>query len=195
MRVYDPRLGRFLSVDPIGASFPWYTPYQFAGNKPIFAIDLDGLEDTPYDIIKAANANDQEEARLKKIDPELARQFNIRRHTIGGLVIGGFLTAGIGTAYLAGGTGVYTTVLTATTARAVSTTATGALVWANRNPQLIQEGGNFILGILNPGPEDLNPGSSSDELGKTIGKGAKALLNAATKSGILRQGGSAKLLD
>ena len=45
MRIYDPRLGRFLSVDPIGKKFPFYTPYQFAGNKPIIAIDLDGLED------------------------------------------------------------------------------------------------------------------------------------------------------
>lgn len=24
---------------------PWYTPFQFAGNKPIWAIDLDGLEE------------------------------------------------------------------------------------------------------------------------------------------------------
>jgi RHS repeat-associated protein len=47
MRVYDPRLGRFLSTDPITDKYPWYTPYQFAGNKPIWCIDLDGLEDIP----------------------------------------------------------------------------------------------------------------------------------------------------
>ncbi|MGN6492810.1 MAG: RHS repeat-associated core domain-containing protein, partial [Agriterribacter sp.] len=45
MRVYDPRVGRFLSVDPLTKTFPWYTPYQFAGNKPIWATDLDGLEE------------------------------------------------------------------------------------------------------------------------------------------------------
>jgi RHS repeat-associated protein len=45
MRFYDPRLGRFLSVDPLSKSFPWYTPYQFAGNKPIIAVDLDGEEE------------------------------------------------------------------------------------------------------------------------------------------------------
>ncbi len=44
-RLYNPGLGRFLSVDPLTASYPWYTPYQFAGNKPIVAIDLDGLEE------------------------------------------------------------------------------------------------------------------------------------------------------
>src|SRR6185436_16798127 len=47
MRIYDPRLGKFLSVDPLIKSYPWYTPYQFAGNKPIWCIDLDGLEDIP----------------------------------------------------------------------------------------------------------------------------------------------------
>jgi RHS repeat-associated protein len=45
MRIYDPRLGKFLSVDPISSDYPWYTPYQFAGNKPIEAIDLDGAEE------------------------------------------------------------------------------------------------------------------------------------------------------
>jgi len=44
MRIYDPRLGRFLSVDPITKKFPELTPYQFASNTPIRAIDLDGLE-------------------------------------------------------------------------------------------------------------------------------------------------------
>jgi RHS repeat-associated protein len=43
-RIYNPALGKFLSVDPLIQSYPWYTPYQFAGNTPIGAIDLDGLE-------------------------------------------------------------------------------------------------------------------------------------------------------
>jgi RHS repeat-associated protein len=44
-RIYNPAIGRFLSVDPLTNEFPWYTPYQFAGNMPIVAIDLDGLEE------------------------------------------------------------------------------------------------------------------------------------------------------
>jgi RHS repeat-associated protein len=44
MRIYDPRLGRFLSEDPITEEYPELTPYQFAGNMPIAFIDLDGLE-------------------------------------------------------------------------------------------------------------------------------------------------------
>jgi RHS repeat-associated protein len=46
MRIYDGRIGKFLSVDPLQKKFAFYTPYQFAGNTPIAAIDLDGLE--PY---------------------------------------------------------------------------------------------------------------------------------------------------
>lgn len=44
MRIYDPRLGRFLSVDLLTKDYPELTPYQFAGNTPIAAVDLDGKE-------------------------------------------------------------------------------------------------------------------------------------------------------
>ncbi len=43
-RIYNPRIGKFLSVDPLKQRFPWWTPYQFAGNSPITFRDLDGLE-------------------------------------------------------------------------------------------------------------------------------------------------------
>ncbi len=44
MRIYDTRLVRFLSVDPITKKYPSLTPYQFSSNSPIANIDLDGLE-------------------------------------------------------------------------------------------------------------------------------------------------------
>jgi RHS repeat-associated protein len=43
-RIYDPRLGKFLSVDPLTKEYPELTPYQFSSNGPIENIDLDGLE-------------------------------------------------------------------------------------------------------------------------------------------------------
>jgi RHS repeat-associated protein len=43
-RIYNPRLGKFLSVDPLTSSYPWLTPYQFSSNDPIRNIDIDGLE-------------------------------------------------------------------------------------------------------------------------------------------------------
>ena len=47
MRLYNPALCRFLSVDPIARSFAMLTPYQFASNTPIMYIDIDGLEGGP----------------------------------------------------------------------------------------------------------------------------------------------------
>jgi RHS repeat-associated protein len=49
-RIYNPALGKFLSVDPLTQSYPWYTPYQFAGNTPIQAIDIDGAEPQGYSL-------------------------------------------------------------------------------------------------------------------------------------------------
>jgi RHS repeat-associated protein len=47
MRIYDVRIGKFLSVDPLATQYPWFSPYQFAGNGPIANIDLDGEEPKP----------------------------------------------------------------------------------------------------------------------------------------------------
>lgn len=43
-RMFDARVGRFLSVDPLARVYPGYSTYSFAGNTPIYAIDYDGLE-------------------------------------------------------------------------------------------------------------------------------------------------------
>jgi RHS repeat-associated protein len=43
-RIYNPRIGKFLSVDPLFSNYPMLTSYQFASNTPIVAIDVDGLE-------------------------------------------------------------------------------------------------------------------------------------------------------
>jgi RHS repeat-associated protein len=43
-RIYNPRVGRFLSVDPLAKVYSDLTPYQFASNSPIQGIDLDGRE-------------------------------------------------------------------------------------------------------------------------------------------------------
>jgi RHS repeat-associated protein len=44
-RDYDPWIIRFKRTDALEAKYPFYSPYQFAGNKPINSIDLDGLEE------------------------------------------------------------------------------------------------------------------------------------------------------
>ncbi|PZR26530.1 MAG: hypothetical protein DI535_14065 [Citrobacter freundii] len=55
LRIYDPRLGKFLSTDPLIAKFPDLTPYQYASNNPIKFIDIDGGEggDPAEDLYKS----------------------------------------------------------------------------------------------------------------------------------------------
>lgn len=43
-RQYNPRLGRYMSVDPLAASFPWNSPYAYAENRVIDGLDLEGRE-------------------------------------------------------------------------------------------------------------------------------------------------------
>ena len=43
-RIYDPRLAKFLSIDPLTKQYPMLTPYQFASNRPIDGIDIEGKE-------------------------------------------------------------------------------------------------------------------------------------------------------
>ena len=51
-RIYDPRLGRFLSLDPRIRDFPDLSPFAFAANIPIRYVDVDG--EGPGDRVKAA---------------------------------------------------------------------------------------------------------------------------------------------
>jgi len=60
-RYYAAWLCRFVSVDPLQHEYPHYTPYQYAGNKPINYIDLDGLEEAKHKYNEITD-------RWKKID-------------------------------------------------------------------------------------------------------------------------------
>ena len=59
-RIYNPQIGRFLSVDPLTKSYPMLSTYQFASNTPIWAIDLDGLEAAIQSFVMGINANGEE---------------------------------------------------------------------------------------------------------------------------------------
>nr|WP_262901665.1 RHS repeat-associated core domain-containing protein [Edaphocola aurantiacus] len=47
-RMYDSRLGRFLSQDPLMKVYPWNSVYAFAENTPIQSLDLEGAEKYHY---------------------------------------------------------------------------------------------------------------------------------------------------
>src|SRR5690606_28712401 len=43
-RMHDPRVGRFLSLDPLAPQYPHNSPYAFSENRVIDGIDLEGRE-------------------------------------------------------------------------------------------------------------------------------------------------------
>lgn len=48
-RIYDSRLGIWMSVDPLAKKFPWQSPYCSMDNSPIAKIDPNGMSATPPD--------------------------------------------------------------------------------------------------------------------------------------------------
>jgi len=43
-RPYDPRIGRFISLDPLSKKYPWNSTYAYAENDVIRCIDVEGKE-------------------------------------------------------------------------------------------------------------------------------------------------------
>ena len=94
-RILDPRLGRFKSVDPLTKKYSWYTPFQFAGNTPIAAADLDGKEpdikfESGYSSLMIGNEG---------IDKNVYNQAFDRMSGSGGIAVGMANALGLGEIY------------------------------------------------------------------------------------------------
>ena len=50
MRIYDSRLCRFFSTDPLEADYAYQSTYVFAHNNPIKLVDYMGMGDPPYTV-------------------------------------------------------------------------------------------------------------------------------------------------
>ncbi len=57
-RVHDPRIGRFLSIDPLAPDYPWNSPYDFSENMVIHAVELEGLEAEVQFFVLPVNASE-----------------------------------------------------------------------------------------------------------------------------------------
>jgi hypothetical protein len=42
--MHDPRVGRFLAVDPLSTNYPWNSSYAFSENRVIDRVELEGME-------------------------------------------------------------------------------------------------------------------------------------------------------
>ena len=60
-RIHDPRIGRFMSVDPLASQYPFNSPYAFAENSVIRFIDLEGLEQGDYFVKEFVNEKGETE--------------------------------------------------------------------------------------------------------------------------------------
>jgi hypothetical protein len=153
-----------LSVDPLTKSYPELTPYQFASNTPIQAIDLDGLE--------AASAY----ATGYGLSRGYSSQAHFSQNPISNKTIG--TVAGGGAAIL---TGVATTaalgpVLIVPTSESLPSLLFRGLGFAYANPILATEGTAAVAGLFYNGVDDLCPTCKGDELGKVFrGTGRKVL--------------------
>jgi RHS repeat-associated protein len=90
-RIYDGRLGRFLSLDRFAFKYPFYSPYLFAGNNPIAAIDIDG--DSLYILFHVNSYDDKADnemfyaaALTRKTDIERSKHFDPKKDKV--VVIG-----------------------------------------------------------------------------------------------------------
>jgi RHS repeat-associated protein len=50
-RMHDPRLGRFLSLDPLAPDYPHNSPYAFSENRVIDGVELEGLEYATFTLL------------------------------------------------------------------------------------------------------------------------------------------------
>jgi RHS repeat-associated protein len=67
-RIYDSRLGRFLSTDPWERAYPWQSTYSYFANSPIWKIDFKGKGDpTKNPEISSANIS-KNSNRFKKVE-------------------------------------------------------------------------------------------------------------------------------
>jgi RHS repeat-associated protein len=82
-RIHDPRVGRFLSIDPLTWKYPYWSPYAFAGNMVIQYVELEGLEINiiKLDRIKSGRVTDIRVRRAEDVAGNVIDQ-NVTRNGV-----------------------------------------------------------------------------------------------------------------
>src|SRR5690606_33753436 len=70
-RIYDSRLGRFLSLDPLARQYPWNSPYAFAENRVIDGRDIEGMEWSPA---SATAGGGRDNTAVRFVNPRMLMQ-------------------------------------------------------------------------------------------------------------------------
>jgi RHS repeat-associated protein len=83
-RIYDPRIARWLSLDPLMSKYPGWSPYGYVRNSPISRIDPDGRTDFTATLISSKKVGNtvikviDVEVVYKVIDLSTAGVYNIQ---------------------------------------------------------------------------------------------------------------------
>jgi len=80
-RMYDPRIARFFTVDPLTKKYPHYTPYSFSGNKVVDHAELEGLEEiNVINVWTDGYGVQQTKSSHTEINDEVEGTFSLFRH-------------------------------------------------------------------------------------------------------------------
>lgn len=151
LRAYDPRIGRFMSGDPLTSVYPDLSPYQYASNTPIAAKDIDGAEaDAKFDGMqrntrKAAMILYPGDAKKQQAYIFKAAQDRAIGAAAGGAVL-----------------------LAVAAAPEVAAVSVRGLIWASANPEAAIMVSGVVGGFFYEGPEDIVPNSNADDLGRAF---------------------------
>ncbi len=74
-RMHDPRVGRFLSLDPLSAQYPHNSPYVFSENRVIDGVELEGLEYLDYSEAKVELMNGALILKIENYSSIFQKQF------------------------------------------------------------------------------------------------------------------------
>ncbi|GIV28892.1 MAG: hypothetical protein KatS3mg027_2706 [Bacteroidia bacterium] len=66
-RIYDSRVGRWSSIDPLASKYSYESPYVFVGNSPIICIDPDGREK----IVVTGGEYDSDRYKFNFVEPAI----------------------------------------------------------------------------------------------------------------------------
>lgn len=90
-RMYSPRVGKFLSLDPLTPKYPHNSPYTFAENRVIDGIELEGLEYLDSDESRITISWGTTRLNNENISGPTAAKFDSKYPSLGSFVDYGYL--------------------------------------------------------------------------------------------------------
>lgn len=82
-RMHDPRVGRFLSRDPLSKNYPWNSDYSFSENRVIDGIELEGLEYLNHNEARVEFSSGRLYLKLENFNDNFAKTYKENNKLLG----------------------------------------------------------------------------------------------------------------